>query len=218
MIRYTEKGRSLFGEAIMRNKLTKNAPFPEEKGDWKKELRSDLRSLVRLVSVTIVVFLLLFRVIVVSGDSMNMTLLDGDYLLLVSNTFYREPAQGDVVVISKQKFDNGVPIVKRIIAVEGQIVDIDFENGIVYVDGLPLDETYVNTPTNRQEGMAFPMLVEKGCYFVLGDNRNNSRDSRHPDIGLVDRREILGKAIMVILPGTDEGMRPRDLGRIGAIK
>ena len=202
----------------MRNKLTKNAPFPEEKGDWKKELRSDLRSLVRLVSVTIVVFLLLFRVIVVSGDSMNMTLLDGDYLLLVSNTFYREPAQGDVVVISKQKFDNGVPIVKRIIAVEGQIVDIDFENGIVYVDGLPLDETYVNTPTNRQEGMAFPMLVEKGCYFVLGDNRNNSRDSRHPDIGLVDRREILGKAIMVILPGTDEGMRPRDLGRIGAIK
>ena len=149
---------------------------------------------------------------------MNMTLLDGDYLFLISNSLYREPAPGDVVVISKQTFDNGVPIVKRIIAVEGQIVDIDFENGIVYVDGLPLDETYVNTPTNRQEGMAFPMLVEKGCYFVLGDNRNNSRDSRHPDIGLVDRREILGKAILIILPGSDEGMRPRDFGRIGAIK
>ena len=71
---------------------------------------------------------------------------------------------------------------------------------------------------HRQEGMAFPILVEKGCYFVLGDNRNNSKDSRHPDIGLVDRREILGKAILLVLPGTDDGMVPRDYGRIGAIE
>ena len=202
----------------MRDKKMKNDPIPNEKGDWKKEMKYDLRMLVRAISVTIVIFLLLFRVIVVSGDSMNTTLLDGDVLFLVGNTVYREPAQGDIVVISKQTFDDGVPIVKRIIAVEGQIVDIDFENGIVYVDGLPLDEPYVNTPTNRQEGMAFPMLIEKGCYFVLGDNRNNSRDSRHPDIGLVDRREILGKALFLVLPGTDEGMSPRDFGRIGVIK
>ena len=202
----------------MRDKKVKNDTVPKEKGDWKKDLKLYLHDLVMYVSVIIVVFLLLFRVIVVSGDSMNATLLDGDYLLLISNTFYREPAQGDIVVISKQSFDHGTPIVKRVIAVEGQIVDIDFENGIVYVDGLPLDEPYVNTPTNRQEGMAFPMLVEEGCYFVLGDNRNNSRDSRHPDIGLVDRREILGKAILLVLPGTDDGMVPRDLGRIGAIE
>ena len=202
----------------MRDKKMKNDPIPNEKGDWKKDMKSDLCNLVKIISAIIVVFLLLFRVIVVSGDSMNTTLLDGDILFLVSNNVYREPAQGDIVVISKQTFDNGAPIVKRIIAVEGQIVDIDFENGIVYVDGLPLDEPYVNTPTNRQEGMAFPMLIEKGCYFVLGDNRNNSRDSRHPDIGLVDSREILGKALLLILPGTDEGMTTRDFGRIGAIK
>ena len=202
----------------MRDKKVKNDTVPREKGDWKKDLKLYLHDLVMYVSVIIVVFLLLFRVIVVSGDSMNTTLVDGDYLLLISNTFYREPAQGDIVVISKQSFDHGTPIVKRVIAVEGQIVDIDFENGIVYVDGLPLDEPYVNTPTNRQEGMAFPMLVEEGCYFVLGDNRNNSRDSRHPDIGLVDRREILGKAILLVLPGTDDGMVPRDFGRIGAIE
>ena len=207
-----------FQEAHMHDKKVKNDTVPKESGDWKKDLVSLLCDLVRYISVIIVVFLLLFRIIVVSGDSMNTTLLDGDYLFLISNSLYRDPAQGDVVVISKQTFDNGVPIVKRIIAVEGQIVDIDFENGIVYVDGLPLEETYVNTPTNRQEGMAFPMLIEKGCYFVLGDNRNNSRDSRHPDIGLVDRREILGKAILLILPGTDEGMSPRDFGRIGVIK
>ena len=202
----------------MRDKKVKNDTVPREHGDWKKDLKLYLHDLVMYVSVIIVVFLLLFRVIVVSGDSMNTTLVDGDYLLLISNTFYREPAQGDIVVISKQSFDHGTPIVKRVIAVEGQIVDIDFENGIVYVDGLPLDEPYVNTPTNRQEGMAFPMLVEEGCYFVLGDNRNNSRDSRHPDIGLVDRREILGKAILLVLPGTDDGMVPRDFGRIGAIE
>ena len=202
----------------MHDKKVKNDTVPKESGDWKKDLVSLLCDLVRYISVIIVVFLLLFRIIVVSGDSMNTTLLDGDYLFLISNSLYRDPAQGDVVVISKQTFDNGVPIVKRIIAVEGQIVDIDFENGIVYVDGLPLEETYVNTPTNRQEGMAFPMLIEKGCYFVLGDNRNNSRDSRHPDIGLVDRREILGKALFLVLPGTDEGMSPRDFGRIGVIK
>ena len=201
----------------MRDKRVKNDPVPGEKGNWKKDLKLYLHDLVMYVSVIIVAFLLLFRIIIVSGDSMNSTLLDGDYLLLISNSIYREPTQGDIIVVCKQKFDGGAPIVKRIVAVEGQIVDIDFEEGIGYVDGVPIDEPYVNTPTNRQEGMAFPLLVEEGCYFVLGDNRNNSKDSRHPDIGLVVRREILGKAILLVLPGTDEGMSPRDFGRIGAI-
>ena len=149
---------------------------------------------------------------------MFSSLLDGDYLLLISNTFYHEPKQGDVIVISKDSYDNGAPIVKRVIAVEGQIVDIDFDLGVVYVDGLPLDEPYVNTPTNRAEGVDFPLLVEEGCCFVLGDNRNDSKDSRHPDIGLVDRREILGKAVLLVFPGTDDGMMPRDFGRIGVIR
>ena len=201
----------------MRDKRVKNDPVPGEKGNWKKDLKLYLHDLVMYVSVIIVAFLLLFRIIIVSGDSMNSTLLDGDYLLLISNSFYREPTQGDIIVVSKQKFDGGAPIVKRIVAMEGQIVDIDFDKGVVYVDGVPMEEPYVNTPTNRQEGMAFPLLVEEGCYFVLGDNRNNSKDSRHPDIGLVDRREILGKAILLVLPGTDEGMSPRDFGRFGAI-
>ena len=190
----------------------------EEQGNWKKDLKMYLHDLVMYVSIILIVFLLLFRIIVVSGDSMYASLLDGDYLLLISNTFYHEPKQGDVIVVSKDAFDNGAPIVKRVIAVEGQIVDIDFDLGIVYVDGLPLDEPYVNTPTNRAEGVAFPLFVEDGCCFVLGDNRNDSKDSRHPDIGLVDRREILGKAVLLVCPGTDDGMTPRDFGRIGVIK
>ena len=190
----------------------------EKKLSWKESVKLYLHDLVIYVSIILIVFLLIFRVIVVSGDSMYSTLLDGDYLLLVSNLFYKRPEQGDIVVISKESFDDGAPIVKRIIATEGQIVDIDFESGVVYVDGIPQDEPYTNTPTNREEGMAFPILVEKDCYFVLGDNRNSSRDSRYPGIGQIDRREILGKAIFLILPGTDEGLTERDFGRIGAIK
>lgn len=202
----------------MDNKNQKKEKVSEEKGNWKKDLKVYLHDLVMYVSVILIVFLLLFRIIVVSGDSMFSSLLDGDYLLLISNTFYHEPKQGDVIVISKDSYDNGAPIVKRVIAVEGQIVDIDFDLGVVYVDGLPLDEPYVNTPTNRAEGVDFPLLVEEGCCFVLGDNRNDSKDSRHPDIGLVDRREILGKAVLLVFPGTDDGMMPRDFGRIGVIR
>lgn len=189
----------------------------EKKLTWQENLVLYLHDLVIYVSVILLVFLLLFRVIVVDGDSMYSTLWDGDYLLLVSNLIYPNPKAGDIVVVSKQSFDDGKPIVKRVIATEGQIVDIDFENGIVYVDGLPIQEDYVNTPTNRQEGMSFPIIVDKGCYFVMGDNRNNSRDSRSPDIGQIDRREILGKAIFLMIPGTDGGLRTRDFGRIGAI-
>lgn len=189
----------------------------EKKLTWQENLVLYLHDLVIYVSVILLAFLLLFRVIVVDGDSMFSTLWDGDYLLLVSNLLYPNPDAGDIVVVSKQSFDDGKPIVKRVIATEGQIVDIDFENGIVYVDGLPIQEDYVNTPTNRQEGMSFPVIVDKGCFFVMGDNRNNSRDSRSPDIGQIDRREILGKAIFLMIPGTDGGLRTRDFGRIGAI-
>ena len=189
----------------------------EQNLSWKQNLVLYLHDLVIYVSVILLIFLLLFRVIVVDGESMYSTLWDGDYLLLLSNLIYPNPEVGDIVVVSKQSYDSGSPIVKRVIASEGQIVDIDFENGIVYVDGLPLQEEYINTATNLQEGMSFPLLVEKDCYFVMGDNRNNSRDSRSPDIGQVDRREILGKAIFLMIPGTDGGKRTRDFGRIGAI-
>ena len=190
----------------------------EQKLTWKQSLVLYLHDLVIYVSVILLLFLIMFRVIVVSGDSMYSTLLDGDYLLLVSNLFYSQPKQGDIIVISKESYDDGTPIVKRVIATEGQIVDIDFERGIVYVDGLPLEEDYIHTPTNREEGMSFPMIIEKGCCFALGDNRNNSRDSRSPDIGQIDRREILGKAVFLMLPGNDEGMAERDFSRIGAIR
>ena len=114
-----------------------------------------LHDLVYMLAIIIVVFLLFFRVVVVSGFSMFQTLTDGDYLLLVSNTLYHNPEYGDIVVVSKESFDDGAPIVKRVIATEGQTVDIDFEAGVVYVDGVALDEPYTYTKTNEDEGVSF---------------------------------------------------------------
>lgn len=198
-------------------------PEKEDKVDVQKTVLTYLHDLVFLVAGLIVVSLLLFRVVVVSGTSMNRTLLDGDYLLVLSNMFYHNPEYGDVIVASKDSFDNGAPIVKRVIATEGQTVDIDFNAGIVYVDGVALEEPYTYTPTNVQEGVTFPLVVEEGCIFVMGDNRNGSKDSRSPEIGLIDKREVMGKVFFLFLPGTngtDIYGRPRedrDFSRIGVI-
>ena len=195
--------------------------YSEKQGsvsDWKKSMILYLHDLLYMLMAIMLVFLLFFRIIVVSGDSMYSTLLDGDYLLLLGNLFYQEPDHGDIVVISKKSFDDGKPIVKRVIATEGQNVDIDFENAVVYVDGVALDEPYINSPTSFNEGTVFPLTVAEDCIFVLGDNRGVSRDSRDPVIGQIDKREVLGKAIFLMLPGTSHGNLPRDMGRIGVVQ
>ena len=189
-----------------------------ETPDWKKNAVLYLHDLVYLLLAIVLVFLLVFRIIVVSGDSMYSTLLDGDYLLLLSNLFYREPEAGDIIVISKEAFENGKPIVKRVIATEGQSVDIDFEAGAVFVDGVQLQEDYINNLTHNGRGVEFPLTVEKDCLFVMGDNRSVSLDSRYAEIGQVDKREVLGKALLLMLPGTNHDQQPQDFSRIGAIQ
>ena len=176
-----------------------------------------LRDLVSILSGILLVLLLLLRVVVVSGPSMKNTLIDGDYILLLSNVFYTEPTQGDIVVASKNSFKNGEPIIKRIIATEGQEVDIDFDAGMVYVDGVALDEPYTLTDTNLEEGVQFPLTVNDGCVFVMGDNRNESKDSRNPEIGQIDCREIVGKAVFLLFPGSNKNTVKRDFGRIGVL-
>ena len=198
----------------------KNNPEPNKKAEG-NEVRDTiinyLHDLVWLLCGIMLVLLLLARVVVVDGPSMNATLVDGDYLLLMSNVFYKNPKQGDIIVASKESFKDGEPIIKRVIATEGQVVDIDFDAGIVYVDGEALDEPYTNTPTNLEEGIQFPITVSEGCVFVMGDNRNSSKDSRNPEIGQIDCRQILGKAVFLIFPGNDEGEISRDLRRIGVV-
>ena len=177
-----------------------------------------LHDLAYLIAGIVLLFLLCFRIVIVSGDSMYNTLIDGDYLLLLSNVFYHDPQYGDIIVANKEDYDNGTPIIKRVIATEGQVVDIDFVTGTVTVDGVVLEEDYIYTPTTLAEGVTFPLVVEEGCVFVMGDNRGRSKDSRNPEIGLIDVRQIVGKAIMLVYPGTDHGETAPQFDRIGGIE
>lgn len=194
-------------------------PEPDPEPTWRDSVMLYLHDIVSLLAVLIVVFVLFFRVVVVSGSSMYDTLWNGDYLLVLSRAFSGEPEYGDIIVASKESFNDGEPIIKRVIATEGQVVDIDFAAGIVYVDGVALEEPYTFTPTNISEGMEFPLAVEEGCVFAMGDHRNRSRDSRYPDIGQIDRREILGQAVFLFFPGGGEGEfgGDRDFSRIGVL-
>lgn len=211
-------------EFDLEERLSKDAEQPlvkvkrrRQKMTWQRSLLTYIHDLVFLLAAIIVIFLMIFRVVVVSGRSMNNTLYDGDYLLLLSNMFYHNPQQGDIIVASKDSFKDGAPIVKRIIATEGQTVDIDFDRGVVIVDGQELVEPYTKNLTTRDEGMDFPQVVPEGCVFVLGDNRDDSKDSRHMDIGFIKKEEIMGKVIFLFFPGNNFGQYDRDFGRIGAV-
>lgn len=179
-----------------------------------------LKDICYMVAVVMLLFTFCFRFVIVSGDSMFDTLVDGDYLIVVQEHIGGQPEQGDIVVAAMDRFMDGKPIVKRVVATEGQTVDIDFRSGVVYVDGVALDEPYTFTATNLSEGTQFPLVVEEGCVFLMGDNRNESRDSRDPLIGQVDRREILGKAVFLLIPGSGSDSHPvrADFGRIGGLR
>lgn len=198
--------------------MSKKHESKEAIGLWQMVLEY-LKDICYMVAIVVLLFTFCIRFVIVSGDSMFNTLVDGDYLIVMEQHLGGEPEQGDIVVASMDRFWSGKPIVKRVIATEGQTVDIDFDAGTVYVDGVALDESYTFTPTNLSEGMQFPLVVEEGCLFLMGDNRNESRDSRDPTIGQVDKREILGKAVFLLIPGNGSVDHPAavDYGRIGGL-
>ena len=199
------------------NQEKRNETKQERKYTPQQTLFKEARDIIVVLLVFMLVYILCFRMVIVVGDSMNDTLVNGDRLILISNVLYRNPKAGDIVVASKDSFRDGECIVKRVIATEGQEVDIDFTNGNVYVDGVLLEEDYIYTPTMLYEGVSFPLVVEEGCIFVMGDNRMDSKDSRSTEIGLIDCREILGKAVFLLFPGKDAISGKLDLGRIGGL-
>ena len=177
----------------------------------KRDIFEWLEVIVTAMVAVVVVFTLVFKVVTIDGGSMRETLHNGDKVV-ISNLFYT-PKQKDIVVISRNidnsyESESQAPIIKRVIATEGQIVDIDFNTGMVYVDGDALDEPYTRTPTNLSYDIQFPVKVDDGCVFVLGDNRNDSHDSRSSLIGnngMIDTRYILGKAILKVFPFSEIG-------------
>ncbi len=147
-----------------------------------------------LVTITFV-FLFCFRVFSVEGSSMTPTLQPGDKVC-VSTVGYT-PTQGDIIVLSGTEGLNK-PIIKRVIAVEGDKVDINFTTGIVTVNGK--EEHYSDDLTTQQKDIAFPLQVPEGTVFVLGDNRALSLDSRSSEVGCVDERQVVGKVLFRFLP------------------
>lgn len=194
----------------------KEAPQAEEKKSPEREAYEWVQALVCSVLAVVLVFTFVIRLIGVDGHSMLPTLQDGDRLLVLSSALCGGYEPGDVVVLRKETFLT-TPIVKRVIAAGGQVVDIDFESGIVYVDGQRLHEDYINEQTFLAEGTVFPLTVPEGSVFVLGDNRNHSNDSRDARLGTVDERYIIGRAVFLAFPGLDEGTGVREYGRIGGI-
>ena len=176
-------------------------PTPSAASGKERSTRRDIYDWMQCIVVAIIVCVLLFsffvRLVDVVGSSMFPTLEDGDKII-VSNLFY-DPKPGDIVVFRKDEYRDE-PLVKRVIAVEGQTIDIDFDLGIVYVDGAPLDEPYIAEPTSEPLDFSGPVTVPDGCIFVMGDNRNHSTDSRYSTIGFVDERCIMGKVYFTLYP------------------
>ena len=154
-----------------------------------------------------ILFSFLFRVVGVRGASMEDTLHQGDWLITVQKEQY---VTGDIVVVTQPNYFNE-PLIKRVIAKGGQTIDIDYELSAVYIDGKELNEPYLKEQIMEREysNLTFPYTVEEGFLFVMGDNRNNSTDSRSPLVGPIDERYVLGRAALRLL-NTGENRRLGD--------
>lgn len=191
---------------------------PEKK---EKKLLRDIIDIAESTAITMFIIILLFTYVLhpvnVVGTSMVPTLQNEDKVFMT--TVIPDISYGDIIIIdndkaylldennevvSRDSFQLDECIIKRVIAEGGQTVDIDFATGTVTVDGNILDEPYINAPTLTDEGaFNFPITVPEGYYFVMGDNRNASSDSRHPYVGFIKKSQIYGKAIIRYAPLKD---------------
>lgn len=156
-----------------------------------------LECIIQSVILVVVAFTFVFRVVNVSGRSMYKTLHDGDKVAIVKLGY--KPTSGDVVVIKRGQYLNE-PLIKRIIATEGQTLNIDFATGSVMVDGKVLNENYIWEPMYVQGDNDINGKVPKGCCVVMGDNRNHSTDSRFKEVGFIPNENITGKAQLILYP------------------
>lgn len=153
-------------------------------------------SIVFSLGIVVLIFTFIFRPVGVDGPSMQNTLHGGERVIICNINY--KPQKGDIIVLSTKAVQQ--PIIKRVIAVGGQTVNINFDTHKVYVDGKELHEPYIKEPTALVGNVTFPTVVPRNCVFVMGDNRNNSYDSRFQEIGMVKDENILGRAVFRIFP------------------
>ncbi len=191
---------------------------PKEPESTESVLYCWAQALVTAVVGVVLLFTFGVRLISVNGPSMQDTLYTGDELLVL-NAMFCDFKAGDVVVIND--FNAETPLnetlVKRIVAVGGQSVDIDFYEGVVYVDGVAVDEPYAKEPTWSAAGMEFPITLAEDEVFVMGDNRNHSSDSRDSRLGPVKEGYLQGKAVFLLIPGRTPDTGRADWSRLGML-
>lgn len=161
----------------------------------RQEILSWVQSIIISVVVVALVFTFIGRVVNVDGESMEPNFHDNDKI--VTTNIHGDFQRGDVVVIKRKQ---GEPLIKRVIATAGQTIDINYETGVVTVDGTVIDEPYIAEPTNNNLGVELPATVPENCVFVMGDNRNHSDDSRNPNIGMINEKKIFGKVVFRLFP------------------
>ena len=178
---------------------TPEVPAKPSKSDFTLSCYEWVEALIPALVIIMVLFTFLFRVITVNGPSMMPNLKNG-YKVLVSCTD-RKLTRGDIVLVDGRGTSLHEIIIKRVIATEGQTVNIDFNTGVVSVNGVPLDESaYIeNGITKNQYDLSFPQTVPPGHVFVLGDNRRVSDDSRSSDVGMIDQRYVIGKVQFILM-------------------
>lgn len=192
----------------------------EKKSGFLYDIYSLLHDLVYILAAITLIFVFFVRLVGVNGESMMPTLHDSDYLALQSNLIMGDLEYGDIIVARKLEFRDGEPIVKRVIATEGQtvLIDYDAKNDLrVFVDGVMLNEPYIKEMMLAKYPVPMEVTVDKDCIFVMGDNRNNSADSRYSEIGQIKLNQVLGKVLLIVLPGQDAATGKRDFGRIGTV-
>jgi len=165
-----------------------------------------MQSVVMIFLPAILLLTFVGQTIPVYGRSMSPTLLHGERML-VRSIFYT-PQRGDIVIFSRHDIHNGTPLVKRVIGLAGDEVNVNPETGLVYLNGEALDEPYISERirSDRIGNITYPHTVPEGHVFVIGDYRNDSLDSRSSRIGPVDEREILGRAVAILLPLSRAGL------------
>lgn len=211
----------------IKNTDAASAPETKKKGSVLNDFVEIVESTLITIFVIVMIFTYLLHPVNIVGGSMKPTLnkyineweddTDNDKILM--NTVFTDVKYGDILVIDNDKsyllddsnsvcvnddavLFQGECLIKRVIAVGGQTIDL--RDGEVYVDGSKLDEPYVMkgalTYDEGAFGGKYPITVPEGYYFVMGDNRQNSSDSRHSDVGFIKKDQIYGKAVVRYSP------------------